>query len=292
MKITELISRDIVSSEAISSEGEDFVIVKNPLLRKTNFYPYKSAWITIIVCEEGQISGSINLQEYVVRKNGFMLVLPEQILSYNHISEEFKGYIILLSNDFSDSILSFARSFSMKANISRNPYFLFTESHFEVMKAWLEVCLKMVALQDCTDKLEVLRLLSQAFFLGIGRQILHIEETKKARCRSEELASRFIDLVPKHFHNHRELGFYADLLCVTPKYLSASVKSSSGKTASDWINHQTLLEAQALLVSTDMSVGQISTSVGFPTHSGFGKFFRRHTGLTPQAYRKKAWFFL
>jgi len=80
--------------------------------------------------------------------------------------------------------------------------------------------------------------------------------------------------------------FYADILCLTPKYLSSVIYEASGKHASDWIREYIMLEAKALLKSTNMNLKNISEILYFCTPSHFGRFFKRYTGYTPNEYKK------
>jgi AraC-like DNA-binding protein len=88
------------------------------------------------------------------------------------------------------------------------------------------------------------------------------------------------------YRKEHSVKFYAGKLCLTPKYLSSVIYEISGKHASDRIHEYILLEAKALLKSTDMSLKNISDVLCFCTPSHFGRFFKRYTGFTPSAYRK------
>ena len=82
------------------------------------------------------------------------------------------------------------------------------------------------------------------------------------------------------------MDFYAEKLSITPKYMSTVIKQTSGKTAGDWIDDHVLLEAKALLKSTNMTILQISDELNFPSQSFFGKYFKRLTGVSPKEYRR------
>jgi AraC-like DNA-binding protein len=83
----------------------------------------------------------------------------------------------------------------------------------------------------------------------------------------------------------RSIGFYADKLCLTPKYLT--IKEMSGKLAGEWIDDYVMLEAKVLLKSTNMTVQQISERLNFTTQSHFGTYFKRLAGVSPKEYRGK-----
>ncbi|HUC82607.1 MAG TPA: helix-turn-helix domain-containing protein, partial [Flavisolibacter sp.] len=75
-------------------------------------------------------------------------------------------------------------------------------------------------------------------------------------------------------------------LYVTPKYLSETVKGTTGRTASEWIDAALAVEAQALLQNPDLSVQQVANELSFPDQSSFGKFFKKQVGISPSDYRR------
>lgn len=95
----------------------------------------------------------------------------------------------------------------------------------------------------------------------------------------ELIFETFIKLVQENYKRERLLGFYADKLCITPKHLSKVIKETSGKSANNWIDDYTMLEAKALLKSTNLTVQQICDELNFDCQSFFGKYFKRHTGF-------------
>ncbi|MFT3827540.1 MAG: helix-turn-helix domain-containing protein [Chitinophagaceae bacterium] len=109
-----------------------------------------------------------------------------------------------------------------------------------------------------------------------------IQLTKK-----EDLAMRFAKLLNGHFREERSVFFYADLLCVTPKYLTQTVKEVTGKTAGEMIDGMVVMEAKVLLNNMSQSIASVAESLYFSDQFFFSKFFKKHTGLTPTDYRKR-----
>ena len=106
------------------------------------------------------------------------------------------------------------------------------------------------------------------------------------RTRAEDLFYRFIVLVEEKFKYQRVLSDYAKDLCISTKHLSTLVKELSGRTAGSWIDSYVILEAKRLLISTDMSIQEVSEQLHFANQSFFGKFFKHNTGKSPSQYRK------
>jgi len=77
-------------------------------------------------------------------------------------------------------------------------------------------------------------------------------------------------------------------MCLSPKYLSASIKSASGRTATEWIERLVLIDAKSMLASTQDSIWAISEELGFSSEALFSKYFKRLTGQSPLQYRKDA----
>lgn len=135
-------------------------------------------------------------------------------------------------------------------------------------------------------KLEVAKHLTLSMFYGYSNQKHEIQEPPQSSTRKEEIYKNFISLLSKHYRTERELGFYADKLCITAKYLSSLIKELTGKTALDIIEEYAISECKALLISTSMTIQQISDELNFPSQSVFGKYFKRLTGMSPREYRK------
>ena len=113
-----------------------------------------------------------------------------------------------------------------------------------------------------------------------------IKDDADVRTSADNISRAFLKMVKDNFRSERQLKYYADMLCITPRYLSRVVKDTTGSTAADWIERYVVLEARALLKSTDMTIQQISDYLNFPSQTFFGKYFKRRTGLSPKEYRR------
>ena len=96
----------------------------------------------------------------------------------------------------------------------------------------------------------------------------------------------FVHLADNNFRKQRSLTFYADKLNMTTTYLSRIVKEISGNTIGDYLSLLTYNEACRLLRNTDMTIGEISQELSFNDQSAFTNFFKLHSPLAPNAYRK------
>ena len=130
--------------------------------------------------------------------------------------------------------------------------------------------------------------LTLAMFYGYSHMKHDMSETNKGTTRQEEIYTAFLEYLGDNYKMARDIGFYADKLCITAKHLSEVVKEVSGKTALEVIEDYVLTESKALLLSTTMTIQEISDELNFPSQSVFGKYFKRLTGMSPKAYRQES----
>lgn len=134
---------------------------------------------------------------------------------------------------------------------------------------------------------EVLRTLYTLFLLDLTDIQERVVGTEKYSERTTELFASFMRLLPKHFVEHHDIGFYASELCVTTTHLSRVVRQITGRTVMDYINQMLLMEALWLLQSTDLNIAEIAERLYFADQSSFGKFFHRLKGVSPRSYRER-----
>ncbi|WP_308744487.1 helix-turn-helix domain-containing protein [uncultured Bacteroides sp.] len=108
---------------------------------------------------------------------------------------------------------------------------------------------------------------------------------KATATHREELTENFFRLLHEYFSSRRDVAFYADCLCITPKYLARVIQQVTGHTPAYWIADFTVREAKTLLKSTTLTVTELSERMNFPNSSFFARYFRRHAGVSPQEYR-------
>lgn len=103
--------------------------------------------------------------------------------------------------------------------------------------------------------------------------------------RKEELLMSFIKILAQHFKEERSVQYYADLLFVTPKHLTKTVKEITGKTCGEFIDEMVISEAKILLDDPNMSVGNVADALHFSDQFFFSKFFKNHTSINPSEYK-------
>ena len=102
----------------------------------------------------------------------------------------------------------------------------------------------------------------------------------------QELFRRFQYAVVNHFRESREVKYYANLLCLSPKYFGSIIKEHTGISASGWISRYVIVQAKSLLRhSKNLNIQQISFYLGFPDPAAFTRYFKANAGMSPKEYR-------
>ena len=247
--------------------------------------PFKVDTVLILVCLSGTLSGAINLKTYNAQAPFLVFVLPGQVLQQDIPDEDFKGLFLILSQRFSDTLLSQIQDkFPMFLSSINRPVTQLDAEQLLVVKTCYKAIHRVIAETQNPYRLEIVKYLMMSVFYGLGSWLHELPE--QGRSKQEILVKNFLNLVREHCIEERGLNFYADKLCITPKHLSKVIKGNSNMSAAAWIDNSVVLEARVMLKSTNMTIQQISDELNFTSQSFFGKFFKRVTGMSPKEYRK------
>lgn len=103
--------------------------------------------------------------------------------------------------------------------------------------------------------------------------------------RSDSILKEFAELLVKHITTEPSLDFYAEALCISKQYLSLIIKEKTRVTAGRIIAVMRTEAASRLLRDPELTIQQIAAKMSFADQSSFGKFFKKHTGMSPLKYR-------
>lgn len=253
---------------------------------KRVFPPYfRTAMPVCIFLKKGYLRGRCNLMDIDAVAPCMSILLPNQILEFTESSDDLEGMVVMMSARFTER-LNIKVDFDLMQAFQSQRVIPLNEEALATMLQFCEMVKRLSQFPDHPFLMETAVNLTRAFFFGAG-YFFHQRPEAVAHSRGEQLVDRFLKLVQMHCRQERQLDFYAQELCISSKYLAATVKTVTSKTAGDWIEDYVMLEAKAMLTNTDMTISQISDHLHFPDTSTFGKYFRRHTGLSPKEFKKQ-----
>ena len=217
-------------------------------------------------------------------KGCLMVNGPENILHIVNKSDDFSARIMMFNPDFIRDI-----KIELKTVIPIHKYIIDNANNLKTTAEEYDLLQKyFVLIGDTINNYrpEIIHDLLAAFFRTISEiYSRRLSEIPSPRTRQEDYVLRFMDLLAEHHKQERSVSFYADKLHITPKYLSSIIKEVTGKSAATWIDAYVIQEAKILLKFSNKSIQEITYHLNFSTQSFFGKYFKRHTGISPSEYR-------
>ncbi len=270
--------------------GDDILLLdENYAMRaemSLDYEPFKIDMTMAIIYEQGYADLKINMREYHVEAPSALLVLNDQIYQPIQHSNDLRSKVILMSRSFSDSLFTNSGEIlPLKSSILKNPVMQIGNEE-NVFGQFFHLLKNITASPRQEFKLEAARHLTLSMFYGYSHLKHEVNESKTANTRQEEVFTQFTELLDKYHKKEREIAFYAGKMFMTPKHLSQVIKDFSSKTALDLIEEYVISEAKSMLISTKLSIQQISDELNFPSQSVFGKYFKRVTGKSPSEYRR------
>ena len=249
--------------------------------------PIKLEMPIFAICTSGVGYVKINLTEYRVEPRSLVTLLPNHILHGYHTSDDFKAIFISVSSKYvSELIPDIHTLLPIVMNFKESPITQLTEDEVDSLKEFHKFLWERISKANSEYRKKSISHLLQALLfetLDIYGKHKNIASTK--RSRNEEIFYSFFQLVERNFKVDRSVTYYANLLCITPKHLSAVVKAVSGQTAGDWIDNYVILASKVLLRSSSQTIQEISLELNFANQSFFGKYFKKHVGISPSQYR-------
>ena len=271
--------------------GDDILLIDNSHTMRAELSsdnePFRIDMTMAIIYEQGSADLKINMRDYHIEAPAVLLVLNDQIYQSAGHSEDLRSKVILMSRSFSDSL--FANSgeiLPLKSSIMKNPV-MKIENEENVFGQFFQLLQNIAASPRQEFKIESARHLTLSMFYGYSHLKHEVNEVKSSNSRQEEIFTKFTELLERHHKKEREIAFYADKMCMTSKHLSQVIKDYTGKTALGIIEEYVISEAKSMLLSTTMSIQQISDELNFPSQSVFGKYFKRVAGISPSEYRNR-----
>lgn len=278
----------------IDEQCESFGIIMSPFeLNREDFHKitenmgdnlFRLKEARILFLKKGSMRNLLNFEEYEIQERTLTIFPPNFNIEDTNISTDFSAEIIALKEAFFES----EDMIKLFSTIWSNPYILqLNEEEFRMVEKYFSLTRDLLNTTFSTSIKLSLQHLLNSFILNIktfsGRSIeKDIQSPYKI-----SMFQRFISLVKEHYKQERTIGFYANQLSITPHYLSALIKQTSGETVMQWINKMVILKSKELLREGNLLVYEISNELNFPNPSFFSRFFKKQTGITPFQYQKQ-----
>lgn len=275
--------------------GDDFCMIDingNETIHSLK-HPCRFDGIIMLYCVKGSLKISINLDQYAVTDNSLIVCASGNIIKVEDspLDKNNLHYVLIaMSQNFAAELrIDFKRIINESMALIEAPVVTLPDDRKALVERYLELVVRVTEAEFDMKDNALRTLMSSMLCVVSGIWIEKMDEIRsrasQATTRGKMIFDQFIRLVSEYHTKYRNVGFYADKLCLTPKYLSKLIKTASGKSAPEWIDSFVILEAKNLLKYSDIAIKEIVYRLNFPNQSVFYKFFKARTGQTPSEYR-------
>lgn len=250
--------------------------------------PRRTNLIIVGLCTKGSARYTVDAREFSVNTGEAFIVSERHIIDKFLLSPDFVAPSIVVSVDFFHEIIHNVSEMSALFLYSRNhPVMRFNRKEQEVFQSYFHVM--RLRLKDKSNHFlkQLISTLMLAMFYDLSNVIYHSKQEQPYHMsRPDAIFTQFIKMVEENCRTERRVSWYAKQLCITPKYLSETVKQVSKRTPNEWIDNYVTSEIRVLLKNTTKSIKEITKELNFPNQSFLGKYFKENVGMSPSNYRK------
>lgn len=276
--------RDMLSGNSICSSGGVFTDFPSSL--KSLF---RMKGLGVIICRQGSFQFSLNQQLFSAEAGETLFIPEEAEFQVLQSTEDMEIRILVYQIEpIRDIIGNSVASMYMYAQLTPELCCVWATGEEAEFLNYMSLLDNVLQMEENTFSIYEKKLL----LLALTYRICSIYNRKfitggqETGGRKNEIFIRLIELIEKCYMQERGVEFYADKLCLSPKYLSAISKSVCGYTVQELVFKAIIRKSISLLKNTQKDIQEISNEFGFPNASYFGTFFRKQMGMSPQQYRR------
>ncbi len=271
----------------IMTTPEEQFVVGDTDLRYFEEHSCRTEGGAILFCRRGSATVTVDQLRDRVTRDTLLLLLPGSILHLNERTDDFRVRFCAFSLElFSEAAYRLDPSFFHI--LHEHAIIRLPDRIIEGVRNWFQMASYTYRDRGNIFRNTIIRNRLQNVLLEAFDKTQRFApdvHSQTGTTRQADLFQRFVALVHEHCTEQREVAFYADRLCISTRYLSTIIRSVAHSTAKEFIDRSVVLEIKMLLGSTELSVQEIAYRLHFPDQSYLGRFFKKHTGMSPTEFR-------
>ena len=249
---------------------------------------FKVNFIAYLIVTEGRLSLDLNGVNYQLDRNSSLFVDRKMVVDNVKHTENFNCVICAMSADMGFAFFNKSLIQSIM-HIIANPVIKMDQAEVDLMMKYYELLVFKMDHQELNMGRETVRDIIRCFAYDLLSNLnkhIDTDDDEDMLRQSDRIYHRFMLLLAENTNVNRSVKSYADELCVSPKYLTSVCRRHSEYTASELIATSIVSRIKQLLLYSDLSIKEVAAEMGFDNLSFFGKYVRKHLGLSPNHYRK------
>ncbi len=275
--------------EEIASYSDERMVFIDNLQNLDSEMSVKIEAFVVVLCLKGKASLFVDDKFHEMQVNDVFICHPNIILESSMISMDFECRTVCLSPEYVRQLMVInSDSWNIRMFLDKNPVLPLTQDEVRTFCWYYDLLKYKLTAKNKKYRKELVDALLLAFLYEFHDTLDRFITLKPSSYKSaENLFKAFIDVLSSSYPKKRSVSYYADCLHVSPKYLSAVCKDISGQPASSLIDQYVMKDVVYLLRKTEKSIKEITNELDFPNISFFGKYVKKHLGLSPRLYREK-----
>ena len=250
--------------------------------------PRRMQCLLVGMCLKGSARYYVDTVEHVVEPGDLIIINQGRVTHDCTMTPDCRGIGIIIDYNFFKETIKSVHELSSLFLFARNhPVFRLPEDRANFIRDTFFQMKDKISEPDNHFRRQMVQLLILTMVYEMCN-VIYTAQVKNDGCnsRSEEIFTKFLLLVEANFRTERRVGWYSEQLCISPKYLSETIKMVSKRTPSEWIDSYVTMELRMLFRNTQKSIKEIAQELNFSNQSFLGKYFKEHVGMSPSEYRR------
>ncbi len=268
---------------------QDYLLKHSEHASKAHIHSYYQ----IIWFKNGSGKHFVDFKEYEVNENSIFFIARDQVHYFDE-KTEYEGILFHFNESFiiqKDSEVEFFLKCSLFNNPHQIPFCSISDDMVTTLNLYLKLMQQELATgNDHFGSEELLRLYLKSFLIQIQRRKNDIEKSNaKFPFHTDEKKmqlTRFINFIDENYKKGLSVSQYAGLMNCSSRTLSDLTQNYLSKTPSQMIQERIVVEAQRMLLHSELNISQIADHLGFEDPSYFVKYFKRYLHLSPSDFKK------
>ena len=269
----------------------DFVVqesIGRDLMGYYGRFPCKIDACCLCYVVQGRLKATINLGEFDIVANDFIVLLPGGFLQVNEVSDD----TVISLEGYSSSFLKKVNFWKIISPIMqyvfRSPVFSLNEEMGNFYRESFSIMTKAASFgrSFMTHSIaESALVVAIDMLAGAISHDMVKGATLKNSSRDQTIVGEFMQLALENYRTEHKISFYAHEASLTLSHFCNVISKTTGMTAQQIIMNLIIMDAKTQLINTDLAVSEIALTLGFTAPTTFNRYFKTYTGMTPQEYR-------
>lgn len=254
--------------------------------------PHIHSFYQVIWFKKGNGQHSVDFKTYDFSDNAIFFIAPNQVHYFDDKSD-YQGILIHFNELFlvqDQSPMEFFLNYNLFNNPYQQPSCCIGTGIEDILDEYISQIKKELVSGEAFGKELILKNYLQSFLIQVQRKKSEFDKSadKLSSPMDEKRMQlvKFLNLIDENFVKGLSVAEYAGLLLISSRSLSDLTQQQLGKTPSQMIQERIILEAQRLLIYSNLNINQVGYRLGFDDPSYFVKYFKKYTSLSPLEFKK------